>query len=227
MKNVSVPSREELQKSYERLQLGQQTVTAEQLVLWSQWSRLDPRLAQILVEYLQLKFQNINPMDVWSTNSGTPLPQALPVLCEFVALRLRKKPTFAKAFSAWCRTCFGDLPAAPPQLFFIPEGVPNERRSFTEIGETLRPFAKWGFFSNEWIAEEKEVLTHPKATLMNAHSRQDCLKDLLKKKSVVTVSDYIQACSGRIHRRMAERDLKSSPLVSARGFTRNLIYKKV
>lgn len=226
MKAIGLPDRPQLREAYEILQWKTRSPSPSDLTTWAQWSRVDPRLAEILVRFMEHSFYGINPLLLWETNRASALPQALCLLIEFTRIRAKRnlKTAEFKTFEVWRKTVRNGIPPAPPQAFFIFDGMPRPARAIDEAQRSLRPYRRWGFFGSTPIGVEK--LKPNPSTLLGKRERSSVLETLIELGSSITVSDYIRACEGRIHRRTAERDLKMHPRLQAKGFTRSRIYKK-
>jgi len=222
VKTVPQPSRDDLIRVYDRLQMKASKVSVDELVLWARWSRLDARLAEILVHYISKRFDSLNPVDLWEANSHLGMPQALAVLAEFAESSIREDRV--AAFRVWKRALTDALEPAPFQAFFVPQAPPTPRKIRLEIGTNLRAFAKWGFFSSEWIARVKSAESS-RETILSKPARRDILDRLMLTRSQLTVDDFIEACSHRVHRRTAERDLSEANGLVPVGSTRARTYR--
>lgn len=227
MKSVPLPSRDSLSKAYEEIQWAREPVDAERIVQWAHWSRLDARLAELLVRYLLARHGDLNPFVLWQANRRSPQPQALAVLVEFARILARetRSPEEETEFRVWSRIILKDLAPAEPQMFFLREGKPLPDRDFAVIETSLLPYRRWGFFGNEAIGAGKRVHSQ-RLTLMGKAERKRILDKLLQEKPRIRVDEYIQACGGRVHRRTAERDLAQDARLERMGITRASMYLK-
>jgi hypothetical protein len=105
-------------------------------------------------------------------------------------------------------------------MFFVREGRPRPGRDLEQAERSLRPYLRWGFFGTEDLAAPKGQ----RFTLLGASERRRVLEGLLRTRKQLTVGEYMEACGGRVHRRMAERDLQSCPRLRKRGATRGAVY---
>lgn len=220
MKGPQIPSRAQLSAAYEELQKKQPELTPDSVVRWAQWSRADARLGEILVNVLSKKFATLNPFEVWSVNRNADCPQALPVLMDFVGLL-----NSGEAILAWKKTAFSKLPKAPPQMFFVNDGMPKPHRDLKTMRKSLRPYRRWGYFGDADLAPLKGKLL--KRTSMGTEERAHHLDELLLRGKPFSVDDYISQCDHRVHRRTAERDLRRCSGLRPQGFTRGRRYKPV
>src|SRR5262245_10218933 len=74
----SVPSLKSLQFAYDKLLKN--SFSAKDLALWTQWSRLDPRLAEILVSNFSKNWKKISPIELNIEILKQPWSAALGVL---------------------------------------------------------------------------------------------------------------------------------------------------
>lgn len=228
MKITPVPSRAELVKAYEFLQsLGvrnKSTASPREIVRWTQWCRLDARLAELLVRYIANSFSKIDPFQLWRANETSAVPQALAVLAEFVRLELRAQNKGLREFDGWCSAAIYDLSSAPPQMFFLRDGLIRPDLDYREIQRSLKIYLKWGFFGSDEIVTRKDDSLSGKTTFLKKPQRAAILNILLSKNKTISVEDYIQASGGKIHRRTAERDLAAEKNLKQSGFTRGRRY---
>jgi hypothetical protein len=227
MKLARPPSRSELEKVYSRLQwdeIGEPS--AEELVLWAQWGRLDARLAEILIRYLLRSFRKVPALPLWEKNRDSPLPASLAVLVDFARSEASGVlPAEERAaFQAWAKAVLWKTPKAPFQFYFVREGKPRPERDLREIGVTLRNFSRWGFFGSTAPVSEK-TRGSTTATMLAPSQRCEILRTLARSRKSFTVADFILACGGRLHRRAAERDLRAFPGIVRSGSTRAARYR--
>ncbi len=224
MKQVEIPSRRQLTETYAALSWSDQPLSCGQIVLWSQWARLDARLAELLVAALAGGFKEINPFELWQLNKANPQPQVLLVLLEFSAFKARTRfpAEDRRAFNNWRKLISADIPTAAPQSFFILGGRPRPERDIKIAASSSAPFSRWGFFGNENLLPAKGKKNQ--ATVLQKSVRLRILKILVMKRRPFSVGEYIAACAGRVHRRTAERDLRQFSSLRRRGYTQSRKY---
>lgn len=167
------------------------------------------------------RYESINPFHLWRANNADPEPQALLVLVEFAALRSNPE------FRIWRRPLEEGVLLGPPQAFFVREGWPRPNVDIKAALTSLKPYSRWGYFGREDLARVKsdeKIISGSGPTIMGKAERFQILEQLLKVNRKLTVSKYIQACGGRVHRRTAERDLREHPKLRSKGFTRGKEY---
>jgi hypothetical protein len=216
---MRLPTLAEMKSLYDLLQVKPKVTTEQQLCEAIIWSRLDPRLAEIVVGFLEKFFTQINPLKLRESliaNNAEPIACAL---SDFVTLK-------SKSWQRWKKSLQWDVSPAPFQSFYVNlYGIKPERMQL-EIGKNLKPFARWGFFCNEAPQSDKKSARLYK-TQLGPTERKRVLSDLLVDKTEITVNEYLQALNGYVHRRQAERDLQSAKELRASGYTRGRVYRKV
>lgn len=198
----------------------------QQLVMWSHWTRLDARLAEILVQYLPAHFYRIHPLTLRQANLGKPCPQVMGLLLEFATdvARAKLPSSQFQDFLKWVEVICHDVNAADAQLFFLPPGWPNPAKYDQLHGRTLRPFAKWGFIEADDLLNLKFRQTQRGRTLLTKSDRNARLLELLRHQTRIFLGDYLKACEGLVHRRTAERDLAECTEIQRDGKTRGRTY---
>ena len=81
---TKIPNQKKLLQAYKALQFSPHSVRIKDLVHWSQWSRLDPRLGEILVEYIAKFWNEHNPVTLNQQLKKQVWPAAFGVLLEQV-----------------------------------------------------------------------------------------------------------------------------------------------
>ncbi len=210
-----------LQNQYEQFQYFPEKISEEDFIKAVSICRLDARLAQILVQFLIQYYSQLNPFKIYLLRENLLFPETLGVLVEFA-----KAASANAAFKAWSASALFELKPSTWQMFFIQSSRPKPERDLKIIQRSLKPYVKWGFFSDEDLYPSKKNLGAKKKSysLLSKSQRLKILKELLNKNKSITVNDYIEACAGQIHRRAAERDLQSIKGIQSRGNTRTKVY---
>src|SRR4051812_43370242 len=78
---AKIPSSSKLASAYKSLQSD--SFSERDLAIWSQWSRLDPRLGEILVKAISSTWKNLSPVKLNAEIKNQPWPAALGVLLDF------------------------------------------------------------------------------------------------------------------------------------------------
>jgi hypothetical protein len=214
----NLPSRKDLLQAYNEIQERRSPLPLKDLALYSQWARLDPRLAEILVEHLALCWSKIPVGEFIDTLLEQPWPRAALVLFRFAELIVpTKKRRILKGFISAIED---SLEPSPPQLFFIHLQRPNSTVQKNEVEFRTSPYSLSGFIGSQSLLSRSRWPTNK--TSLTKDPRRYILKTLLNSKTDVCVDDYISACRGLISRRQAQRDL--SRFATSKGYTRNRRY---
>lgn len=167
------------------------------------WARLNP---------LKLRQENLSSsFSVW--------PQALAVILEHVK---HSRPKEAAIFLHFYHICIFSIQPAPYQSFSIGLFKPGGKQLFNRATKPHPFFKKWGYYESTPFYSKHEQ--RPQETFLDRKTRKQILGDLLKEKKMLKVKDYLEACCYAIHRRQAERDLKSFFKLKTRGNTRSRVY---
>lgn len=216
----SLPTREELRQAYAQLQgpggIGVE-LSETRWALLSQWTRFDPRLAEIVVGSLASSWERIHPIALHRALLAQPWPQAFAVLLEFVTKAI---PTEKEGlYKTWKASVTHSLEAVPWQQFFIGQRAVGGQAMLDDARFASEEYRRWGFLARESLFPKARY----KASLA-PETRREILRSLLERTSRVTVQDYWQAIGQCVSLRQAERDLKSCPLLRARGRTQARFY---
>lgn len=216
---ASLPQTEDLIKAYNKLQ--SETVSIRDLALFSQWGRLDPRLAEILVAYLATHWRSIAMGDLIKELSRQPWPTAILVPLRFAEQVVEKRER--KVLKHFIAAIESILPKPPPQLFFVPLQKPLSVVANEEVKLRSRPYTDSGYIGSSSLLSRGRA---PEGkTLLQKRVRLEILKDLLASGQEISVQDYRKACKGLISARQAQRDLAT--LARSRGFTRARRFRKL
>ena len=228
MKGLSrIPNQKKLSKAYKALQAFPHSVCVKDLVLWSQWARLDPRLGEILIEYISKFWQKNNPVEINQHLKQQVWPAAFGVLLEqvpfYYSQHLKSKKLNKKLFLYWSKCVMTDIPQAKGEQFFIGIYKAGGKLAKEECFYSIRPYRQWGYFSKDLLINK--ALSTDK-TLIPLPQRQVILDELLKSHKKITVQDYLEKINFQIHRRQAQRDLKNHKKLKPQGQTKGKHYIK-
>lgn len=204
-----LPNEADLGHAYEALLSGK----SEGLALYSQWVRLDPRLAQIWVEHVCNHWQTIAPIFLRDSLLRQPWPNAAGVLLEFA-----KKKRRGRIFSRWADLVVTEFPIASGEQFFIGLRALGGEAMAEEAAFSAEEYARWGYLSRENILGKSSSPTYSPET------RRRILENLLLVQPRVRLRDYWQAVDRSISRRQAERDL--AHCLTSHGQTKARYYRK-
>lgn len=220
----SIPNQKKLSKAYKALQAFPHSVCVKDLVLWSQWARLDPRLGEILIEYISKFWQKQNPVEINQRLKQQAWPAAFGVLLEQVPFYYSQHLKNKKLFLYWSKCVMTDIPRAKGEQFFIGIYKAGGKLVKEECFYSIKPYRQWGYFSKDLLINK--VLSTDK-TLIPLSQRQVILDELLKSHKKITVQDYLEKMNFQIHRRQAQRDLKNHKKLKPQGQTKGKHYVKI
>ena len=90
-----------------------------------------------------------------------------------------------------------------------------------DVEDSLKIYKKWGYFSRDLMINKSLKVS---ATVLSTQVRHRLLTQLLKSRKSITVNDYLRFLENKVSRKQAERDLKKSLKLKAKGFTRGRVY---
>ncbi len=217
----SLPQLSDYVRAYNRLQSGQ-SVDFQEITLYSQWSRLDPRLAEILTGYLDEHWSGLPMGATIQALTQHPWPRALCVLLRFVHLSMLDSSS-AKILKHFIDAIEERFPIDSYQLFFIPLQKPNRVIQKQEVEWRIGPYLQSGFIGSQSLLVKMKAPTN--RTLLRKVDRGKILAELFSKQKIVTVNDYRKACKNLISVRQAQRDLvELKGELRAKGYTRGRQY---
>lgn len=212
-----LPTSDELLHAYNQLQSPGNSISSFDLALWSQWTRLDPRLAEILVDWMERNWRTLPPALLHEALLRQPWPQVFGVLLEHTAVRL-KNSQVRKQFHLWYQCTMLDVEPSSGGQFYIGlrKFSGQEMRKDSEL--SLRAYLKWGYLGRDLIQNKSSKQVR---TLIPRKSRLGVLEEMMRTHSRFQVKDYLEVLEGKIHPRQAERDLRNHPKLRAIGKTRS------
>lgn len=220
---TKIPSRKDLLKAYNLLQASGKSVP--NIVLLSQWARFDPRLAEILVEWIANNWTRMNAVRLHYRLKGSPWPEAMGPILIFAGMVVRKTQPHRRIalFRLWQATIMYRIQPAQEEQFYIGIEVFAGKRMRRLPLESNPEFAKWGYLAfdapiNKFL-QDKNGFENPQ------NQRQKILAELIASQPEVSVTDYIEKLNHSISRRQAERDLAACSQLRAVGYTRGRIYR--
>lgn len=218
-----IPGLVDLQRAYNALAEGRK-IKPRTLVLYSLWSRFDPRLAEVLTNHFAKFWESTSPVEINFFLTKSCWPQVLPALLEFTEILVsqtaqRKK---LRLFRIWKKTaCFQVRRASLQQLYIGVEKFDGHRVQKISA-HPLPQFEKWGFLATD--APLHQGAMTKKQMAIDRTARLEVLKKLMLQESKITVSLYLEQLRHSVSRRQAERDLKGMPGLKSKGFTRSKYY---
>ena len=222
----SIPGIEELQGAYSFLQTATASPTVEQILLWSQWARFDPRLAEVWIDYMGRNWKAWSPMTIQNAALALPWPAAMGPLFEHIRL-FKTLRADRKAFGHWMSCAMSGCTPATGELYFIALHALGGKSALQESQRATRPYSRWGYAgTGTLINKDALTLRRGRHTLISKERRAAVLRELLRGRDRITVSDYVEALQAQVSRRTAELDLKASPQLKRQGNTRAASYRK-
>jgi hypothetical protein len=215
-----IPSPKDLVKVYNRLQ--SERLTGRFLLSFFQWVRFDPRLGEIIVSKISQDWEGINPFYLHCHLAKTIWPSSMGVILDMAQLKIpAPKRT---SYKVWKNCVQAELEPAPNEQFFIGLYAFAGAEIQKQVAHTNQIYQRWGYFGSDLFFNKSVSLKNQK-TLLKKSDRLNILRELSAQKSVLSVSDYLNALPAPVSRRVAELDLQRSGL-RAYGKTQSRIYKK-
>ncbi|MBI4404620.1 MAG: hypothetical protein HY537_10685 [Deltaproteobacteria bacterium] len=223
-----IPSHGDLKLGYEKLLHKHPSAPSEtELARYSQWSRFDPRLAEICVIYLSNTWEKLNPISLRKALLMEPWPSAQAVLFEFVSQVIATlKKEQLRLFRCWSRTVTLGFAKAFTEQFFIGLRQLGATTMTDDARFSLAEYCKWGYLSREILIPKGRRAQSGRSFSLTHETRQEILKSLLEKSTRITTEDYWKALEHCISRRQAERDLTSNQLLKPKGHTKARYFVK-
>lgn len=187
--------------------------TEELLAICGELSRHDPRLFEILVNYLRDHWNQLDWLRLRRAVLKTPDPQTWGVIGELLD---------TTASDPERRNCFRFLThgiaRAPTQYFYHLLYTPGSRMAARAMTHRLREFERWGF-----LASERPIVDPGQkrgAGRLSSKARQHILQDLMARRGKLQMRDYLAALPHPISRQQALTDLRSIPGLRRHGHGR-------
>lgn len=210
--------------------------TCAELALFSQWARFDPRLAEILVQYVIVTWRRIHPVELHQALHTQPWPGACAVLLEFAERGVGAAGGCDSAvFRHWKAAVTAHVALANWEQFFIGQRRIGGEAMQGDARFAFEEYRRWGYLAREILFNKQRLpVDSPRAGAtgperdrsaagthrLGVTTRLEILKTLLERSARLRARDYWEAIGRSVSLRQAERDLKASGLVRARGRTR-------
>ena len=218
-----VPTEAQLLSAYRALQSGR-AVSVHDWILFSQWTRFDPRLAEVWILAFDRDWKTLSPVLFRDENRKASSPAVLGVLLDQYHQFLCPK-TEVTSLGYWMKIALEGAPKANNESFLIGvQGFANQR-VFDDADRPVRSFKHWGFFGREiFINKFQQKQAVLQKTAIAATERKKILIGLLKLKKRITVGEYRLACNDLISKRVAQLDLENFKGLKRVGNTRSRFY---
>lgn len=173
------------------------------LALACEWSRFDPRLLEVLVEYGLHHWQELRPQALREKMKTMETPQTVGVIASFVQ---SARPDDKEIQAFWDYLTFGLKPVSP-QFYFRDLYAPGSRLARRAVLESLAEFKAWGFLARARIVVD--TATKKTVGTWDQEARLNILRRLFSEKKQIQVSDYLEELNHTFSRQQALLDLKS------------------
>lgn len=219
---VQIPSQTDFVRAYSAAQSSPESVASNDFALWSQWARFDPRLGEILTEFIARNWMRFSPQDLNRALLVQPWPESGALLLEHAKLSSEIEND-RELFLNWVQCATSGIEPAQGEQYFI-----GTRKFAGEVARddvifSITPYLRWGYFG-------RDVLLHRpprnRQTLLPINARKLKLNKLMRSLARFTVSQYIDALDGWVTRRQAQLDIQNFGKVKAHGKTRARVYRK-
>lgn len=213
-----IPGLGDLEKAYASLLHAHPSApTSDDLALYSQWSRFDPRLAEILVEYIAKNWKRIPPVSLRESLLIQPWPSVAAVLFEFVGAKLKGSHT-SKLYAYWAKLITLDFKKAGGEQYFIGLRQLGGKAMLEDAAFPLQAYCRWGYLARE------NLVSKSTSASLSPQTRTEILKTLFAGERRVRTEQYWQAIGKCVSRRQAERDLRDHPNLRACGRTKGTYF---
>jgi len=179
--------------------------------LAAEWSRFDPRLLEVLVQYALDHWKDLNPQRLRALTKKMETPQTMGVIATFVQTA---NPQDTELILFWNYITEG-LKPVESQYYFRDLYLPGSGLAQRAARESLYEFKKWGFLGRERLIIDPT--TKKTIGTWDQVARLNILKRLLGNQKKLQISDYLEALKHSISRQQALLDLKASGARQTKG----------
>ena len=180
--------------------------TKEELIaVAADWSRYDPRLLQILVQWGLESWTTWHPVLIRSVMKRMTTPQTVGVVAGFMTTA----NPLDRELELFLNYLIADLKPVSPQFYFFDLYLPGSRLAERAAKESLEEFKQWGFLSRERVLIDAK--TKRGVGSWDPESRRHILKRLFQRRRQIQISDYLEELQYSISRQQALLDLKNLP----------------
>jgi hypothetical protein len=184
------------------------------LALAGEMLRYDPRLLSILLQLFLARWQDVRPQQLRNELRAMRWPQALLVALEFA--KDASSDTEFRYFADYVAAGFDTV--QPAERFFMDAEQPGSRVAERRMGRNLAAYARWGFVGTE--RPIADPVTKRALGRYDAQTRQAILRELIERRDVLSLADYLDAVDHAISRQQALADLRRSPELQVQGHGR-------
>ncbi len=220
-----IPTEEQLSRVYHQLQSLKVAATSEEIALWTQWARFDPRLAEQLVQHFSLYWREISPVMLNDSVLKQPWPAIVGVLLDQASVFGGLPTVELKLFRSWSACVMSGVDPALNEQFFMGLRSFAGKAMLDDAQGAIKSYRRWGFLGREYLANKAvQKLSKQPRTLVPASVRRAKLDELIRLCPRFTARDYRESLGGGVSLRQAELDLRAHPRLRAVGKTRARVY---
>lgn len=191
----------------------------ELVLLAARWSRYDPRLLEVLIDYAKREWSNWNPYNLRKILLNNPDPQTFLVVLNFIKTDAPQDLELAH----YCDYVSDGFAVISSQLYFYGLADLGSRLMFKSAEEPVQEFLDWGFLSRmrPVVHEDgkRREIGH-----WSLSARKNRLDHIVREQKRVTISGYLKALDHCISRPQALLDLKAHPHLKKRGAGRGAFW---
>ncbi len=217
------PSTDALEQAYLRLQSAE-PVSAEDLVLFSQWCRVDARLAEIWIQRYTNDWSKYSPIELRAELSRQPWPLAFGVLSDQAARYGGMKRAEKKILRTLTRAVLHGFEHASGENFFILHAPLGSKSLEKDAAQSDPTYRRWGYFGRDVLPRAAAKAKFGTQTRIRRSDRLRFLDQWLKCRKRFRIDEYRDALERRVSMRVAQQDLAGSKRVKRVGNTKARYY---
>ena len=141
---IEIPSLSDYQYAYHQLQTRAEAITVAQLALWTQWARLDPRLAEQWIYHVSKFWKSYSPAEWNHLMRSQPWPCAAGPLFEQVRSLLLQDRVEKSLFKKWFQCVMSKIDPASGEQYFVGLRAFGGALMQKDATQTLLPYQRWG-----------------------------------------------------------------------------------
>lgn len=227
-----IPSPTEIQSAILRLGTSAKgAVGLISLAVYSQYARLDPRLAETWIEHIARNWREISPVLLREKILRQPWPSAAALLLDQVEHTGLLESAERKLFKKWKATVSTDIKPALGELFLIGVTAFASKRLDLDSAQALKAYQNWGYLALSrddafFLNKARQKHESNNRSLLSRPERVKVLEQLIHTTPRITAITYRSALGFLVSKRVAELDLQSHPGLKKRGETKGRFYIK-
>lgn len=211
-----VPTLKLLENAYTKLMhFKPHPPTIDDIALYTQWSRFDPRLSELLVIHFAKHWRKINPIFFRQSILHYPWASVIGVFFLFVRQMVKQENSpDLDLYDGWSKLITTGFKRASGEQFFMGLRKIADEQMLHDVQFSIKPYISWGYYSRE------NLIPKSGSGHLNADTRKNMLLHLANTSKRITTSDYLKAIGNCISRRQAQRELLSSSFLNPSGKTK-------